>query len=169
MTRRVRRSRAPALEQLPAWMDELAREVWSAEQLSTRPLPTLQLGRPARSTRGFYSYARGESRIVIRRHADARTMRSTLLHELAHAVHRLHHLERALCACEPRCSEDRHGPVFKRHLARIEHRHQPGTHSRWGLAGCLGRARVPAKTPWHSDIACPRCADAGSPRRVVGR
>lgn len=88
-------------------------------------------------------------------------MRNTLLHELAHAVHRLHVTERGLCGCAPRCGRDRHGPMFKRHLARIEHRHQPGTHSRWGLAGCLGRQRVPPRVPWHAEIACSRNARRG--------
>ena len=158
----MRRSRAGMSERLPAWMQDLVLEVWSAEQLATEALPTIRLGRPARSTRGYYSYTTPVPRIIVRRHEDMQTMRNTLLHELAHAVHRLHYVERGLCACEPRCTEDGHGAMFKRHLARIEHRHQPGTHSRWGFAGCLGRERVPARTPWHSEIDCPGFGESSS-------
>ncbi len=153
----------------PVWMRDLTLDVWNAERLSMIAPPAVRLGRPARSTRGFFSYSGDRPRILVRWHEDAGMMRSTLLHELAHAVHRLHYTQRALCACEPACSEDGHGPMFKRHLARIEHRHQPGTHSRWGFAGCLGRERVPARTPWHSNIECPRSQKATSSHRQATR
>ena len=168
-TGRARRRRAVQPDRLPAWVRELAREVWTAEQLPGDALPAIRLGKPARSTRGYYSPSRGAPRIVVRRHGDLPTMRNTLLHELAHAVHRLHCVERARCGCEPRCTEDGHGAMFKRHLARIEHRHQPGTHSRWGLAGCLGRARVPARTPWHAEIPCARAGALRARREQAPR
>ena len=142
------------------WMAELAARVWEREGLPPDELPLVLLGSPARSTKGYFNASSRPPRIVVRRDPDRHTMRNTLLHELAHAVHRLHVSDDATCSCQPRCARDGHGPVFKRHLARIEHRFQAGTHSRWGLAGCLGRARVSPQTAWHARIACPR---QGSP------
>ena len=141
---------------VPEWMRELALEVWRAEELPLAQLPRLRVAKAKRSTRGYFSASSGATRIVVRRQRELRRMRNTLLHELAHAIHRLHCVEPPTCRCERRCTADSHGAVFKRHLARLEHRHQPGAHSRWGLAGCLGRARVPPRTPWHVDIPCPR-------------
>ena len=152
--RRAPASRRPAAP--PAWLAELLNEVWAGEGLSAAILPRLAVSPPARSTRGYINYGRIPFRIVVRVDQDERTMRNTLLHELAHAVHRTHAFQAKTCACESTCVWDGHGPIFKRHLARLEHRFQPGTHSRWGLAGCRGLRRVPARTPWHISIPCPR-------------
>jgi len=143
----------------PVWLDELLAEAWASEQMAAAQLPRLAVSPPARSTRGYINYSRLPYRIVVRFDEDEHTMRNTLLHEIAHAVHRLHAFERGNCGCERSCEWDGHGPVFKRHLARLEHRFQPGTHSRWGLAGCRGLVRVPARTPWHAAISCPLTAD----------
>lgn len=140
----------------PDWLTALLSQVWVSEGLSAAMLPRLAVSPPARSTRGYINYRRAPFRIVVRVDEDEQMMRNTLLHELAHAVHRTHAFESATCACDARCVWDGHGPVFKRHLARLEHQFQAGTHSRWGLAGCRGLRRVPPRTPWHSSIPCPR-------------
>ncbi len=140
----------------PVWLAALLTEVWTSEGMPEAMLPRLAVSPPARSTRGYINYRRAPFRIVVRVDEDEQVMRNTLLHELAHAVHRTHAFEPAPCACDARCVWDGHGPIFKRHLARLEHRFQAGTHSRWGLAGCRGLRRVPARTPWHSSIPCPR-------------
>jgi len=140
---------------VPSWMVDLTRTVWAAEGLPDSARPRLRLGAPARSTRGYINYAGLPYGIVVRRDRDPSMMRSTLLHELAHAVHRLHATDGSACRCTARCAWDGHGPTFKLHLARLEHRFAPGTHSRWGIAGCRGLTRVPSGTPWHAAIPCP--------------
>ena len=114
---------------IPAWMTELTRAVWASDGLAASTLPRLQVRDPARSTRGFINYGRVPFRIVVRRHEDAAVMRSTLLHELAHAVHRMHASDAANCRCAVRCEWDAHGATFKAHLSRLEHRYTPGLHS----------------------------------------
>ena len=159
MRLRKRRRRPPVSRQRaapPAWLDALLTEVWASEGLPPARLPRLAVSAPARSTRGYINYGRVPFRIVVRVHQDAQMMRNTLLHEVAHAVHRTHAFERVTCTCVEACIWDGHGAIFKRHLARLEHRFQAGTHSRWGLAGCRGLRRVPARTPWHASIPCPR-------------
>jgi len=156
---RRRRRRPPASRQRVApteWLHLLLTEVWASERMPAAMLPRLAVSPPARSTRGYINYGRVPFRIVVRVNDDERTMRNTLLHELAHAVHRTHAFEQSTCCCEQTCVWDGHGLMFKRHLARLEHRFQAGTHSRWGLAGCRGLRRVPARTSWHSSIPCPR-------------
>ena len=158
---RLSRRRRPAQKSRqraapPAWLAALLTEVWASEEMPTAMLPRLAVSPPARSTRGYINYRKLPFRIVVRVDDDERTMRNTLLHELAHAVHRAHTSEPVTCSCDTPCVWDGHGPIFKRHLARLEHRFQAGTRSRWGLAGCQGLRRVPARTPWHSSIACPR-------------
>jgi hypothetical protein len=147
----------------PGWLDGLLIEVWSSEGLPEAMRPRLAVSPPARSTRGYINYGQAPFRIVVRVDEDEQTMRNTLLHELAHAVHRTHAFEAGTCRCEVACTWDGHGAIFKRHLARLEHRFQRGTHSRWGVAGCRGLHRVPARTPWHSAIPCPREATQVSP------
>lgn len=152
----------------PAWMEALTRAVWVEDGLAESTLPRVHVREPARSTRGFINYARMPFRIVVRRHEDDAVMRSTLLHELAHGVHRMHASDAASCRCEVRCVWDAHGATFKAHLARLEHRHTPGRHSRWGVAGCRGLKRVPAGTPWHAEIPCPAPDEVSShPERGV--
>ena len=158
---RLRRSRRRVPVSLqravpPVWLDALLIEVWASEAMPVAIQPRLAVSPPARSSRGYINYARVPFRIVVHVDEDEHTMRNTLLHELAHAVHRTHAFEQESCGCEQRCIWDGHGPIFKRHLARLEHRFQSGMHSRWGLAGCRGLRRVPAQTPWHSSIVCPR-------------
>jgi len=140
----------------PEWLESLLSEVWAREGLSEETLPRLAVSPPARSTRGYINYGRVPFRIVVRVDDDEQMMRNTLLHEAAHAVHRTHAFQREKCTCDEACVWDGHGATYKRHLARLEHRFQAGTHSRWGVAGCRGLRRVPARTPWHSSIPCPR-------------
>lgn len=140
---------------VPPWMEELTRSVWAEGGLPESTLPRVHVRAPARSTRGFINYGSTPYRIVVRRHGERSVMRSTLLHELAHGIHRMHASDAASCRCEVRCVWDAHGATFKAHLARLEHRHTPGVHSRWGIAGCRGLTRVPAGTPWHAEIPCP--------------
>jgi len=135
-------------------MEELTTAVWTAEGLVAATRPVLLVGPPVRRTRGYINYAQIPYRIVVRRDGERTLMRSTLLHELAHAVHRLHSTDKRSCRCGTRCIWDGHGAQFKTHLARLEHHFSPGTHSRWGIAGCRGLTRVPAGTPWHADIPC---------------
>jgi hypothetical protein len=159
MRLRKRHRRTPTTQHAaapPAWLDALLTEVWTSEGLPSSMLPRLVVSLPARSTRGYINYGRVPFRIVVRVHQDAELMRNTLLHEMAHAVHRTHAFERVTCTCNKACIWDGHGAIFKWHLARLEHRFQTGTHSRWGLAGCRGLRRVPARTPWHASISCPR-------------
>ncbi len=146
----------------PAWMGELTRAVWAESGLPASALPRVSVRAPARSTRGFINYGAMPYRIVVRHHEDRAVMRSTLLHELAHGVHRMHASDAATCRCAVRCEWDAHGATFKAHLARLEHRHMPGVHSRWGLAGCRGLSRVPAGTPWHAEIPCPASEGASA-------
>lgn len=147
-------------------MEELARAVWAADGLRESTLPQVHVRAPARSTRGFINYGRTPYRIVVRRHEDQSIMRSTLLHELAHGIHRMHASDAASCRCAVRCVWDAHGATFKVHLARLEHRHMPGVHSRWGVAGCRGLTRVPAGTPWHAEIPCPALLESEVASRV---
>lgn len=155
---------------VPVWMDDLTRSVWTDGGLPASALPRLQLRAPARSTRGYINYRSIPYRIVVRRHDDLSVMRSTLLHELAHAVHRMHASDASSCRCNVRCEWDAHGATFKTHLAGLEHRFTPGRHSRWGVAGCRGLTRVPAGTPWHAEIPCPapgRPAAAAPPEAAI--
>ena len=69
-----------------AWIRWFALEVWRSERLSTETLPTVRLGRPTRSTHGYFSYSPKPARNLVRSHEDVGVMSNTLLHELAHAA-----------------------------------------------------------------------------------
>jgi hypothetical protein len=145
-------------------MTALHARVWASRALPPELLPRLAIGRWSRSSTGYINYERRPYRIVVRGSRDPLQLRSTLLHELAHAILRLHSTDaKEHCRCPDPCAWDAHGRRFKAHLAALEHEFHEGLHSRWGLAGCLGRTRVPAGTPWQVNLECRRARAATAP------